>query len=328
MNSYNQSSLKKNFSTISSNGTYSSDFCNELLVINTIYLRESLSGLGFILNLFCTYIFFKIIRNIKANIDLYKYFLLESIINSYICLRIMLKNVFDCKNCEIEKYYAMKVILWFFFYYVDYSLELMSIMISVMSGFNRYRSIDNFLNVFDKIPFFLVNSLVAIFCGVFCAYKLFDITIETTMKNNSTYATYYLKSNKLGQTALVFDQMYTLIRDAIPIFAILLLNILTMIKIKKTMKKKEIVTRRKKRLKDSNTELRLNLMVVVTSSIVLLSHLANFIFWLKVFETNECFNLLRNFLYWTSYGINFFIYLFFNLKFQIYFINLIPVKRL
>jgi len=301
----------------------------ELGILNGIYLREIISGLGFFLNLICMFIFFKILRSAKNSIDLYKYLLVASFFNSYICLRNTLKNSLDCKSCFVEKYYAIKLLQILFIYYVDYSFELISIMISVAACFNRYRSIGNTLKVFDKIPFVIVLILICVFCTGFCSYKIVDLSVQNQLNNNSTdLVIYVIKSNTLEELGLALDIVFTLIRDAIPIFSILSLNTLTLIKIKiRLNKKKKLMSNKKVQNniktvnKIANNELRLNLMVFVTTSFVLLNHLTNFLYWLKAFGKNECLNIVRNVLYWSSYGWNFFIYLSFDLNFMKIFSN-------
>ena len=289
--------------------------CHELDVLNGIYLRETISGIGFILNLICLFVFFTILRNTKNTNDLYKYILIESFLNAYVCLRNNLKNFLDCKFCIIEKHYSLKLCQIIFIYYIDYSFELISIIISVAACLNRYKSIDNSLKTFDKIPLVAVICFISVFCFGFCSYKLVDLNVQRELLNNSTdTVVYVIKSNALGSTGSTLDMIFTIMRDAIPIFSILLLNILTLVKFKFYYTKKRLVLNKAKRIK--NNELRLNLMVFVTSSFVLINHAANFIYWLNIFGPNECFNVVRNILYWSSYGVGFFIYLSFDLNFK------------
>ena len=301
--------------------------CREFDIINRIYLRETIAGLGFFLNLICLFIFLKILRSTKSNIDLYKYFLIGTCFNTYVCLRNTLKNSLECKKCFLENYYSLKIIHMIFIYYIDYSVELATIMISVAACFNRYRSIDNTPKIFNKIPFIIVVCLIGVFCACFCSYKLVDLSIQSELSNNSTdFVVYVIKSNSLGTVGSTLDLVYTMIRDVIPIFSILLLNILTLVKIKtRIYKKKKLISKKLTRTninRKANHELRLNLMVFSTSSFVLLNHMTNFLYWLKVFGTSECFlNMARNILYWSSYGIGFFIYLSFDLNFIKFFMS-------
>jgi hypothetical protein len=156
-----------------------------------------------------------------------------------------------------------------------------------------------------------------VFCFGFCSYKLVDLNAQRELRNNSTDVVYVIKSNALGSTGSILDMIFTIMRDAIPIFSILLLNILTLVKFKIYYTKKRLLLNKTKR--KTNNELRLNLMVFVTSGFVLINHAANFIYWLNIFEPNECFNIVRNILYWSSYGVGFFIYLSFDLNFKRFF---------
>ena len=119
------------------NETYAeNDFCSNFTLFYNIYIEKSIGVISFILNSTCMVVFIKIVRNTPKE-DIYRYLLFKSIIDILISLRITFKSVIDCKKCEIEKSYSLKVFYLIFFIYIEYAAELVTMLCQILASFKH-----------------------------------------------------------------------------------------------------------------------------------------------------------------------------------------------
>jgi len=307
------------------NETYEeNDFCSNFTVVYNIYIEKSIGAISFILNSICMIIFIKIVRNTPKE-DIYKYLLFKSIIDILISLRITFKSVVDCKKCEFEKSYSVKVFYLIFFIYIEYAAELVTILCQILASFNRYRVISQAFKFFDKFSFKIAIVAITEFCLLFYVYLFFEYKIIEKTDQNATTTAYIIQDGYLGTTGIGLGYVHSIIRNAVCVLIVFILNILTLYSVIKALRKKKYLVKETNKLKNKKTltkaekvELKLTLMIMVTSLVMFIAYGMSFIKWLKIenVSTNKCFITFNYMIYWLSFVLYFFIYLYFNLKFQ------------
>ena len=217
-----------------------------------------------------------------------------------------------------------------------YSAQLISILCDVASCFDRYRLFTTKFRALNRISYKLVILVICMFSFAFYIYKIigFKITRHITFVNNHTQIRYILNSSELipnnisDKNSKILEFIHSFIRDGVCVFAILLLNVLTLVEIRRAMfKKKNLIRQRsnesqntKRTFKAQRAQIRLTLMVFTVSTITLISHGLIFIYFFMMRE-NSCFQIISYISYELQYSTNFFVYLCFNLNFRRVFYN-------
>ena len=298
-----------------------SDFCNDLTSVYNAYIEKFIGSFAFFLNLICIAVFVQIIRTQKE--EVYKYLLFKSIVDTFISLRITLKSILDCTDCELEKSYGLKLFYLIVFIYFDYAAELISMLCEIVANFNRYRLLTQYFKIFDKITYRIPLCAITLYSFLFYIYLFFDYKISSRTKNNETI--YTMTDTGLGAASIYVGYMHSVSRNVICVAFIFVLNILTLRSVKIALKKKKRMLNDKNADKKSKmmskteqAELRLTLMVLATSAVIFIAYGMSFIKWLKigVIYTNKCYITITYIIYWLSFSLYFFIYFYFNLSFK------------
>ena len=299
----------------------SSSECDAFIYVYQVYLKQIVGSVGTFLNLISSVVFFKVVRSTNDNKnDQYKYLCLKALLDTYISLRITLRTTVTCKSCDLEKSYAIKLITVIFFDYVQYAVNLVSTLITVASSFNMLKAIELRLKLFNRIPFLAVIALMVAFCFGLYAYKLFDFTIETKTRANSTEQIYVINYGRLKEASNILNQTQSIFTDGLCQMVNILLNVLTALKVRQILNQKKKLTSlhsKKSNATSDKTQMRLIFMIMITSVIAFVCsgvNLVKFLF-LETFS-NSCFYCWSDFLYWLQYDFKFFVYYFFNLNFQ------------
>ena len=310
------------------------DFCDNLTDYFNRYIEKSIGAISFILNMLCVLVFLKITRFQKE--EIYKYLLFKSIIDSYISLRITLKSVFNCQDCELEKSFGIKIFYLVFIIYLDYAAEIISIVCELVANFNRYRFLTKSFQFLEKLSYKMTIFLMTLYALLFCIYLLFDNKITSKQKLNGTITVYSIKDNNFGSAGLAWGYAHTITRNFIFVAAILIVNIMTLRSVKGILRKKDIMLNhhelgKKSKIVKHNekAELKLTLMVMATSGVIFVACGMNFIKWLKVFvfTTNKCYITVTYIIYWLSFSLYFFIYFYFNQSFKKFLFYMFKTKK-
>jgi hypothetical protein len=314
------------------NETYAeNDFCSKFTLFYNNYIEKSIGAISFILNSTCMIVFIKIVRNTPKE-DIYRYLLFKSIIDILISLRITFKSVIDCKKCESEKSYSLKVFYLIFFIYIEYAAELVTILCQILASFNRYRVISQAFNFFDKFSYKIAIVAITEFCLLFYVYLFVEYKIIEKTDQNGTTIAYIIQDGYLGTTGIALGYVHSVMRNVICVLIVFILNISTLYFVIKALRKKKYLVKETNKVQNKKTltktekvELRLTLMIMVTSLVMFIAYGMSFIKWLKIenVSTNKCFITFNYMIYWLSFVFYFFIYLYFNLKFQkiVFFLN-------
>ena len=304
-------------------------------IFNT-YIEKSMGCIGFTLNFICIIVFSKLLKNPDSNSEMVKYLLLKSFVDAYVMLKIVVFIFFDCNYCDQYQFYVTGLFKLIFLIYFSYVAQFLSIFCEFVAVFIRFATVSHiefFLS--RKMPFKQVIMLASIYGLLFYSYKLFENEITQSMyKNylkNTSYLIYKLRPTSFGisDTILKFDFVHSLIRDGIIVVFILVLNISTLITMRKVLKKKRIILANLRvNTQADKAESHLTIMILLTGLIAIIGHGLYFLFNTPSFVlmVSECVYPLISFFYNFSYLVNFFVYLFFNTMFRQCFLRFMNVE--
>ena len=305
-------------------------FCNKFYMVYDNYIEISILIIGIILNFICVIIFYKLMRNSSQNDNLNKYLLIKSIVDTLMYVHIMV--IKSISLSKANKPYLYQVFRLIFFRYVLFILELMSMFLEIVSILNRYFTFTKINKRFEKFGFKSAMFLMSIYSFGFYAYRFFDEQIELVVDVKTNSTSYKLNSNKLDGISIIFDYIHSIVRDGICVLLIFILNILTLIKLKKVMKKKMNLQSKSiykdKRLNE--TGFRLTKMVVATASITFFGHILTLIeyIFVNVIYIDDCFSAFSSFTFFSCNSFNFVLYYYFNLNFKRLFLSFVSYKNL
>ena len=301
------------------------DTCTKFTAIYNDYIEKTIASISLLLNTLCLIAFAQIVRCTKQ--DIYKYLLYKSFIDILISLRFTLKSVFNCTDCQLETSYAIKVFYIIFFIYVDYALELLTMLCEVVACFNRYRFVTKTWEFFEKFSYKFVLLTITIFSFLFYVYLFFDRQINSITKSkNETIVTYFsIQQNSLGTTTIVLGYVHSVMRNVLCVAFIFIVNVLTLCSVKRVLDKKKLLVNVTSGVKNAKilskaerAELRLTFMVLLTNLVIVVAYGMSFVKWLniKAVDQSKCFVTINYIIYLMSFVLNFFIYYYFNLSFK------------
>ena len=314
-------------STFQNSQNYS--ICNNLLTVYNSYIKVLIGVIGTVLNFICIVIFYKLIRNSTQKDNLNKYLLIKSIADTLTYVIIMTQSA---SLSTAHKNYAYQVIYLIVNRYLLFVFELISMFLEIASILNRYFAFTRINKKLEKIGFKAVVSFMLIYSFGFYVYKFFDEKIEraTNINTNETY--YKIAINTLGDISFVLGYIHSTVRDGICVLLILILNILTLIKLRKMMKNKMHLQSKSlssdKKL--NQTGIRLTKMVVATASITFFGRVLTFIKYITVnlINSNDCFSAFSNCSFFACNLFNLVLYYYFNLNFKKIFLAYLSYKNL
>lgn len=318
-------------------------FCDDFANVYNTYLDFSISFIGSILNLLCIIGFLNIkeIRH-QSKTNLFRYLLGKSIVDSYNVIRNSIFSSVFCRpdDCFLTKYYIACNISLVINNYIGRVTLLMSILLELAANFNRYRVITNKFTFFDKISIHLKILIIVFYCFAFYIYIFFQenclIPNELILSNETMSYYIYVTNFTNTNLGIVLKFMHTFVRDVVCIILIMVLNILILIFMRQSFKRKRELApntpssaaKIEQNRKLEKSENNLTYMILTSSLINILGHMVLFINLLPIdsIKYNSCFNSVAPFLLYFSYSINFFVYYFFNKNFKRYFkINFIKI---
>ena len=301
------------------------DFCSYLYSIYYDYIKTVNGIIGTVLNFICAVIFYKLIRNSTKKDNLNKYLFIKSIFDTLTYVVVIATQTATLSKSD--KSYEYQVIYLILYKYILTSFELMSMFLEIASILNRYLAFSRVNKKLESFVFkFLIWIIVAYSFG-FYVYRFFDEKIEKSSVNKLNETSYKLTGKRLGGISFILDCIHSTVRDGIFVFLILILNILTLIKLRKVMKNKMLLQSKSiyKDKKLGQTGFRLTKMVVATSSITFFGHILTIISYsgINVINSNNCYTTFRSFTFFSCNSFNFVLYYFFNLNFRRILVSLI-----
>lgn len=321
------------------NVTQQNDICHSIYKIYHVYIEKLLNSVGLMFNLLNILVFSKLIASKNVKSDMFKYLMIKSIFDAYYNFRNLIFIIYDCIHCSINENKYFLVFLWIFVIYFGFVAQLLSVCCEIGATYDRYQHISNKLKMFKRTSYKFNLSLAFIFSLLFYLNKIFERTLTTRLTGfNGTSDYYILIFNSLGSSelALNIDFFQSLIKNGICVSLILILNILSLISIKKSMGNKRkminkcnnrsenLTLKRNKsmaKLRVAKTELKVTLMVLTTGILTVIGHGFMFVYNLPfmIEYANFCLYSITNFLFYLSITFNFLIYFSFYKNFRITF---------
>ena len=310
------------------NNEYDS-FCFKLFAIYSNYMELSIGIIGTILNFICTFIFYKLIRNSNQKDNLNKYLLVKSIADTYISIDVMV--IRSINLFKSDKSFVYQIFNLIFLRYIVLAFELISMFLEIASILNRYFTLTRVNKKFENIGFKTKVCIMVVYSFGFYTYRFFDEQIESYTDVNSNQTFYKLTINKLDSISIILGYIHSTVRDGICVLLIFILNILTLIKLRKMLKnKKHFQFTNASKEKQEQFELRLTKMIIGTTSITFFGHILTFIEYItvNVINSNNCFSTFSSFTFFACNSFNFVLYYFFNLNFKRVFLSIISYKNM
>jgi hypothetical protein len=311
------------------------DICFEVYKIYNFYIERVVFCAGFVLNILNSVVFYMLIRTEKNfKCDMFKYLFLKSIFDAYYLLRGILLFIYDCNKCWAKSNFYTILFFWVFVFYLGQVVCLLSMLCEIGASFNRYRHVSQHFQFMSKMPLKVVLLIFLVYSLVFYVYKFLERDLVATTVKNSTRVEYRLRYNSFGSSNLILniEFAHSIFRDCICVLIILVINIMTLLDMKKSLgKKKRLTFNTHAPLRNNRAQLKLStvyrasqaenkitFMVLTTGVLACLGHGLIFVYnlpWLAL-QMSTCFYSFTNFVYFMSFGANFFIYYFFNKSFR------------
>lgn len=185
---------------------------------------------------------------------MYKYLILKSIADCYFGLKNVIAPVFRCEyDCIYAQFYAVKVTSIIFYFYLGHICEFLSLFYEVLANFDRYSiitrrfTIQNSRTAFRVIVTCSLLFTLAMYLYVPIEQRIYFNRYRETDDYFGSEATGYFVlryDSNLHQSDLfvVLRKMSVAIRDAVLVALLLLIDILTVIKMRQSMKAKRKLT--------------------------------------------------------------------------------------
>jgi hypothetical protein len=302
------------------NHTKPTEKCDLVLDIYDKRIEIALASVGFVFNLICVWVFVQLIRGKSSKSDMFKYLLVKSICDSLYSFRMILKFIFNYQAFNVEKYFVWQLIQLLILYYFGFIVQLVTVLCDIAATFNRFRTITQKFKFMNKFSYLI--SIVGFFAyaSMFYSHKFFEHNIQKVSIKNSTESNYLLNSNEHFEKNYqqIFGLIHSLVRDGLCVAILLLLNILLLIYLKNTFKKKKQMLSLKKNEKKERAEMKITLMIISTGIISIISHGVLLYSYIERNRVSKCALFAIYFIYDFAFCINILIYLLFNKNFNRY----------
>jgi hypothetical protein len=309
--------------------------CAEMFFVNIFLdqLQKAIQISASATCVICIIIFYKIVineRTIKG--QMYKYFLIKSV-NDLLFILIQISDIiYFCHKCGRH----LLDQIWYIIVY-NYFVQILS---SLSAFFEVAASFDCYLTINDKFKFlftknsFYTTILIAILFNFILSvdYILiferinFNLLFPNETKT-STSVIYGIKYSNYYYTKIhkVLNYIVDINRDLLPVFALFIINILILLKLRDISKRRETVFKQSKAQisRIHKAEINKIKMILVISFSYILTRLPYMIYLLPIHGFNifwECYYLMSvKALYHLSFLIQIIFHYFFNKTFQKYF---------
>ena len=292
-------------------------------------------SIGCLLNLLSIVVFLHPKIKGKINGHMYKYLTIKSVADFYFCFKNSMAPIFRCEaKCVYSTFYVSKLLSLGFYYYLGHICEFMSMFFQLAANFDRYFIILRRYKFYSsKIFFYGLLTGSILFSFTFYSYTLHEQTISLVESKNST-SYYIIRYNRLhwsllGKSLRTFN---IIIRDGILVVLLLLIDIFTLIKLKKSMELKRLLLGQneilllvnsnvRSLLKADKSEKNITIMVLVDGILHVIVHSLLFFYhthWDYIY-LNDCYKLSMKLLLDMTKTSGFFIYIIFNKQFRMCF---------
>jgi hypothetical protein len=304
-------------------------FCELFVKLHQKYFYLSISGCGIIFNLLSSlaFIISNDLRKYKGNV--FKYLLIKSICDAVTSLINFFFSFIDQNyGSFFERVDILCNLRQIFYFYLFYLFTSVSVLCDLASSFDRYRFISNKFIVLNKLSYFVKIGLMFTYSAFFYIYYFFNRECVYFQIANSTQFVKKFNYSISFDNSIIGQIIYfwhSFVRDGICVVLIILFNVLILIFVRDTNKRKQRLKNNKQNLsskKSEQAQKNLTNLVLITSLLNVIGHLPNLIFnlpFMKSFRANTCFMGLKTFLLLSLHSFSFFIYYGFNTHFRHFF---------
>jgi hypothetical protein len=285
--------------------------------------------IGSISNLICVIVFIKIIRQESTTTrstdksNMFKYLLLKSICDFVIFLsRIPSKFYY---NADGTKNTSLILNIWYVYinYYFIYPLQVSSTYYEIVAAIDLLLLVNRkFQLLREKFVFYIIGSVAAIFSSLF--YIPFILFSEMTSKDGK-YVVKRLKPHYYYK--YIFS--HNLIRDIIPLVFLVLINYFILISLNNISKKRQTMMNiRSDSVTRNHRKSEINkIKMILVICILYLFHLPLTLY--NNFNSNSiyCFQQFFVLLFYLSYLLPIFSYIYFNNSFKLHFSKIFSICR-
>lgn len=213
--------------------------------------------IGFIFNL----IVFLVLSHVNFKDTLYKFLRAESLLITIDMLVTIFKPIFYCNACQISKQYVAQFYQVYFNIYLASVLEMSAIMCRNFSAFICLLLISNKLprlkEQFLKPNTFLITLVfIVLFSVAFYLYQIFENYIASDV-DSFNCTVYSVQRTEFGNSQVKgrMEIAATVLRDGVNLFVLVTLNVLILISLKKSLKKKKHILTATVIVDDSRTKI-------------------------------------------------------------------------
>jgi hypothetical protein len=296
----------------------------------TKYILNIVSIFGIIANLICIIIFIKIIKRRRSQGNMYKYFLMKSIMDFLTLIINSFQYLKSCNNCKTAHSYLIQIwYIWFYFFFA-YIVESSSVIFEMAAILDCFITIKLILNCCQTNLFFYLFTILVIVVNV-TTNSLFPLSFKIESRiNNNNETVYYYDYSKFGESSLSNIMLFnSLVKDGLFFIILVILNAMILRLLMKT-------TDRKRNLGGNNSislvasqsaELRKLIMIIATGLNYMIGH---FPFLISAILSNffsnfaNCYFLFALVFYYISFADSIFFYFFFNNIFKKILLESIP----
>jgi hypothetical protein len=330
-----------NTTTLKSN--VEANFLKEFNRIVSKIVIPTFSLIGLITNLISFIVFISLIkkqnRRNGTNIKIFHYFLMKAVCDVLYSFIYLFFETFICSSCQIRNTFTFKLMIIWFYYFIQYVLNMVAIGFEIMATIDCAISIkqnQRFRWLQKNISFFLITILIIVFslfleCFALFAYRVvrFDY-IDSFNKSRVYYYIGYTDFARYGtstyQNLLITESVF---RDVISINILLIFNIYILVQLIRNRKRKnnfgmngqlKNVESRSHCVRSiaEKAETRKMKMIIIFFLLQVTGHYPNFSF--QIFQNSsmfmQYFAVIIPLLYLIPNTSPFFLYLFFNSLFK------------
>jgi hypothetical protein len=285
--------------------------------------------IGFISNLICVIVFIKIIRQESTTTrstdksNMFKYLLLKSICDFVIFLSRIPVNFYF--NADGTKNTSLIINIWYVYinFYLIYPLQVSSTYYEIAAAIDLLLLVNRkFQSLREKIVFYIIGSVAAIFSSLF--YIPFILFSEMTSKDGK-----YVVKTLEPHYYYKFLYCHNLIRDIIPLVLLILINYFILLSLNNIRKKRQTMMNNSNHTGNRNhrkSEINKIKMILVICILYLFHLPLTFYNNFKLYSIH-CFQQFFVLLFYLSYVLPIFSYIFFNNSFKFHFLKIFSICR-
>lgn len=222
-----------------------SGFCHSFVSHVNVYIIPGISLAGILMNALCILTFIRIIRNERLNNHMFKYLLFKSIYDECQFVIQMFAPLYYVESLSSYRSYLIQIWYIYFYYYAESIFELCSGFLELFATFDCLMTIRKRVECTQRPLFFnLTLSLTLLFSCLFYTFRIYDFKIihllNATSSLGNESAAYHVMPSDFYATPFseLLKSLHTLIRDALIVIALIVLNIFILRTLKKSIKNK------------------------------------------------------------------------------------------